>query len=46
MDTQHPYIILGAGISGLSLGWVLKSLSVPFLIIEKSNSCGGVIQGL
>lgn len=36
--------ILGAGISGLSLGFQLKKQGVDFVIIEKSNDAGGIIQ--
>ncbi len=44
-SSSHPVVILGAGLSGLSLAWVLKSLSIPYIILEKENNLGGVIQG-
>ncbi len=46
MQTNNaPIVILGAGISGLSLAWVLKSLNLPFIILEKQEKSGGVIRG-
>ena len=45
MAEADPVVILGGGISGLSLAWVLKSLNIPFIILEKNEILGGVIQG-
>lgn len=36
--------ILGAGISGLTLGWRLKNLGVDFTLFEKSDKAGGWIR--
>jgi len=38
------YTIIGAGISGLMIGFYLKKANIPFKIIEKSNQVGGVLQ--
>ena len=37
------YLIIGAGISGLYLGYILNKLNVKFKIIEKNNYIGGRI---
>jgi len=39
-------IIVGAGLTGLTLGYYLKKAGINFLIIEKSNRAGGVINSL
>lgn len=36
--------VLGAGISGLSIGYALQEKGVPFTIYEQNESVGGVIQ--
>ncbi len=36
--------IIGAGITGLTMGFYLKKAGIPFTIFEKSNRVGGVIQ--
>ena len=38
------YTIIGAGISGLMVGFYLKKANIPFKIIEKSNQVGGILQ--
>ena len=38
------YTIIGAGISGLVLGFYLKKANIPFNIVEKSDKVGGVLQ--
>lgn len=41
------FVILGAGISGLSLGWFLKERygsSISLTILEKASRCGGWIE--
>ncbi len=38
--------IIGAGISGLTLGWYLKKKNIPFKILEASDQAGGYIQTL
>ncbi len=40
------FLIVGAGISGLILGYRLKKYRIPYLIIEKSEKPGGNIQTL
>jgi oxygen-dependent protoporphyrinogen oxidase len=44
--TKKPfdYIVLGAGISGLSAAYYLQKSGASVLVIEKENSLGGVIQ--
>lgn len=37
----YDFAIVGAGISGLNIGWKLHSLKSSVLILEKSKSCGG-----
>jgi protoporphyrinogen/coproporphyrinogen III oxidase len=37
-------VIVGAGISGLSLAWFLKEKNIPFKIIESSTKAGGCIE--
>jgi len=46
MNTStHPdVVIVGAGLTGLTMGLYLKKASVNFLIIDKSAKTGGVIQ--
>lgn len=42
-NNNSPYdaVIIGAGISGLCIGWQMKSLNKNFLILEKSKGVGG-----
>jgi len=37
-------VVVGAGISGLALGWELARLGEPFVILEASGRAGGVIR--
>jgi protoporphyrinogen/coproporphyrinogen III oxidase len=39
-----PVIVIGGGISGLGCATRLKRRGIPFLLLEKSNRFGGVIQ--
>lgn len=39
-------VIVGAGISGLALGWKLSIRGVPYTILEASDRVGGVIRTL
>ncbi|MCS7077861.1 MAG: protoporphyrinogen oxidase [Bacteroidia bacterium] len=39
-------VIVGAGISGLTLGYYLKSQGTPYVIIEQHSTVGGNIQTL
>lgn len=41
-DEEHT--IIGAGISGLILGYHLKKNGIPFQILEKENRAGGLID--
>lgn len=41
---EEEYTIIGAGISGLMLGYYLKKNGIPFRILEKENRAGGLIH--
>jgi protoporphyrinogen/coproporphyrinogen III oxidase len=41
-----PVIVIGGGISGLACALRLKQRGIPFLLLEKSNRFGGVIQSI
>jgi oxygen-dependent protoporphyrinogen oxidase len=41
-----PVIVIGGGISGLACAVRLKQREIPFLLLEKSNRFGGVIQSI
>lgn len=41
---RGTYTIIGAGISGLLLGYYLKKKNIPFKIFEKSERAGGLMQ--
>ena len=41
---KQDIIIIGAGITGLTLAYYLKKAGKKVLILEKQNRCGGVIQ--
>lgn len=44
-EINKPYVvIIGAGLTGLTIGFYLKKAGVNFLIIDKSAKTGGVIQ--
>jgi oxygen-dependent protoporphyrinogen oxidase len=45
MTSNNPdIVIVGAGLTGLTMGFYLKKAGVNFLIIDKSGKTGGVIQ--
>ncbi|GGE28580.1 flavin monoamine oxidase family protein [Psychroflexus planctonicus] len=44
MNTNTSVLIVGAGLSGLSLGYFLKKQQISFQILEASNRVGGRIQ--
>jgi protoporphyrinogen/coproporphyrinogen III oxidase len=44
MNTKTNIVIIGAGLTGLSLGHFLKKAGKDFIIIEKDNRTGGVIN--
>ncbi len=41
-----PVIVIGGGISGLACAFRLKQRGIPFLLLEKSNRFGGVVQSV
>nr|HEV7954291.1 protoporphyrinogen oxidase [Candidatus Acidoferrales bacterium] len=41
-----PVIVIGGGISGLACAFRLKQRGIPFLLLEKSNRFGGVVQSI
>lgn len=43
-EIQYDTIIIGAGLTGLSTGHFLKKKGKQFLILEKSDKAGGVLQ--
>lgn len=44
LDKNQSYIIVGAGISGLLLGYYLKKANVNFKIVEQQQQAGGLLQ--
>lgn len=42
-NSQEKVTIVGAGISGLFLGYYLKKNNIPFQILEQSNRIGGLL---
>lgn len=42
-DTNH-IVVIGAGLTGLSLAFYLKKYGFKVTVLEKSDKCGGVIQ--
>ncbi|KAF2098309.1 cercosporin toxin biosynthesis protein [Rhizodiscina lignyota] len=42
---QHPVLIIGAGIGGLSLANGLQKLGIPFIVLERDASLGTRPQG-
>ncbi len=43
-DSNKEYRIVGAGMSGLLLGYHMKKKGIPFTIHEKGQSAGGLIK--
>ena len=44
-EPTKPYVvIIGAGLTGLTMGFYLKKAGINVLIIDKSAKTGGVIQ--
>jgi oxygen-dependent protoporphyrinogen oxidase len=41
---EQPVLIIGAGISGLSIAYELQKLEVPYIVLEATTDAGGVIQ--
>lgn len=45
-DAKQTYTIIGAGISGLLLGYQLKKARIPFKIVEQNDFGGGILQSV
>ena len=44
-ESNHPeVVIIGAGLTGLTMAFYLKKAGINFRIIDKSAKTGGVIQ--
>jgi len=43
-ETKPKIVILGAGITGLTIGYYLQRAAIDFVIVERSPVAGGVIQ--
>ncbi|WP_160713940.1 protoporphyrinogen oxidase [Chitinophaga solisilvae] len=43
---QEPVLIIGAGISGLSIAYELQQLQIPYVLTEAAPAAGGVIRSL
>jgi oxygen-dependent protoporphyrinogen oxidase len=41
--SEYPITIVGAGITGLALGFLLKQEKIPFVILEKKQRSGGIV---
>lgn len=44
MEQKKQTVIIGAGLTGLSLAWYLKKYGHTALVVEKRNTPGGVMQ--
>ncbi len=44
MKTPGKTAIIGAGLTGLTTAYYLKKADIPFMVFEKENRVGGVIQ--
>jgi monoamine oxidase len=44
MNNSERVIIIGGGLSGLTLAWLLKKKNIPTLLLEASSRLGGRIQ--
>ncbi|MBV8250966.1 MAG: protoporphyrinogen oxidase [Chitinophaga sp.] len=43
---QQPVLIVGAGISGLSIAYELQQRQIPYQVMEASDHAGGVLKSL
>lgn len=43
---EQPVLIVGAGISGLSIAYELQQQQVPYLLLEASGRAGGVMKSV
>lgn len=41
---QHPVVIVGGGVSGLSLGWLLADRGIPTVVVEREDRPGGLAR--
>ncbi|MEW6617668.1 MAG: FAD-dependent oxidoreductase [Patescibacteria group bacterium] len=39
---EKPYVVLGAGITGLSAAWKLSEAGLPVIVLEKDRTIGGM----
>ncbi len=46
LNKNKSYVIIGAGISGLFLGYYLKKANVSFKIVERKEYGGGLLQSV
>lgn len=44
--SDQPVLIIGAGLSGLSIAYELQKLQVPYRVLEVSDHSGGVMKSL
>jgi protoporphyrinogen/coproporphyrinogen III oxidase len=42
--TRAAVAIVGGGISGLAAAYELQSLAIPFVLLERAPTCGGVVK--
>lgn len=43
-NNQRPIVIIGAGVTGLTLAHKLKKAGLPFIVLEKQGRAGGVVN--
>ncbi len=43
---KHSIAILGGGLSGLTVGYLLNQMGVNFELLEKEQTCGGLMRSL
>ena len=45
MDIEgRQFVVLGGGISGCSVGWLLRALGANVRVVEKDGTCGGIAR--
>ena len=44
MARQQPVVIVGAGVTGLSLALMLQESGIPTVVIEKEDRAGGLAR--
>lgn len=45
-EQEQPILIVGGGITGLSLAYELQKLRIPYVVLEAGEHTGGTIQSL